>query len=686
LKILRPVVLCLFIFTLGWGTVVADAICEGYHFGPQPVNAILKSGSLLYLGTNNGLMVKDLLSGDILHYHMLNSELKAWQVTCLAQKSNGSIWIGTDSGLFKMELGIIRKYMGSELGRILSLYVDQQDIIWLGTYSWDFYKINQSETLVQINSPGDNPYAICSDQNHTLWLGCNDGLIHWNPATGVQTYYTSANSLLPDDEIKDIDLDSQGNIWVLSKLGLTKIPASGTWQVWGGNYEGPLAFCTQIDVDARDRIWITKSNLLSCLDGYNLQSFSLANLGIEGYPLCSVCCEDSLYYGAWGHYGSFANPGFTLYPLYNTKLLNTNLFSVQKDSMGCLWITYFGDGYTTLEGNNSVHHSLPEPDVYSSRIILGSGRQNYGVIDYNVYLLNGHNWTLLAYTDWIENAFYTNGNAYFNPSGWGVLSYNGSELDTLVIDYPGAYGNYAARLTVNSLGRMWFINNYDLVSYADSSFTVHPLNPDIASITCLSAGNGRELWIGDHDGALWKYDGLDYAEVVQLPVAEEILQIIIGYNSELWIRSARGLFLWHEGRSLSTVIPVAGGTEILNWISLCPDGSIIATTLYGYYIFRDVDTAAWTEELSTSVPHPLCIYPNPGSSLIHIVSHDGKQISGITIYNIKGQVITKLCTSGKAEIVWDGRDQQGRTVANGIYLIEAAYDGKKITRKLVIRK
>jgi len=232
------VVLCLFIFTLGWGTVVADVICEGYHFGPQPVNAILKSGTLLYLGTNNGLMVKDLLSGDILHYHMLNSALQTWRVTCLAQKSNGSIWIGTDAGLFKMEQGIIRKYMGSELGRILSLYVDQNDIIWLGTY-WDFFKINQSETLVQIISPGDSPSAICSDQNHTLWLGYNDGLIHWNPATGVQSAYTTANSLLPDDEIKDLDCDSQGNIWVLSKLGLTKIPASGTWQVWGGNYEGP---------------------------------------------------------------------------------------------------------------------------------------------------------------------------------------------------------------------------------------------------------------------------------------------------------------------------------------------------------------------------------------------------------------------------------------------------------------
>jgi len=64
-------------------------------------------------------------------------------------------------------------------------------------------------------------------------------------------------------------------------------------------------------------------------------------------------------------------------------------------------------------------------------------------------------------------------------------------------------------------------------------------------------------------------------------------------------------------------------------------------------------------------------YPNPANPVIHFdIRNEIDGIVTIDIFNVKGQLVRKLQVEGDTEqnnFFWDGRDQQSKTVGNGIY-------------------
>lgn len=62
----------------------------------------------------------------------------------------------------------------------------------------------------------------------------------------------------------------------------------------------------------------------------------------------------------------------------------------------------------------------------------------------------------------------------------------------------------------------------------------------------------------------------------------------------------------------------------------------------------------------------------------------------VAVYNIIGQMVRSLVTeqlqAGYKSVVWDGRDEQGHTVASGIYLYRIEADAFEQTKKMVLMK
>lgn len=81
-------------------------------------------------------------------------------------------------------------------------------------------------------------------------------------------------------------------------------------------------------------------------------------------------------------------------------------------------------------------------------------------------------------------------------------------------------------------------------------------------------------------------------------------------------------------------------------------------------------------------------YPNPFYSNTNI-SYQLEKSGGIilNIYNLCGQLVKKLVhsreTVGKHSIVWDGRDESGKKVPDGIYFCELITEGKSIVKKML---
>jgi hypothetical protein len=84
-------------------------------------------------------------------------------------------------------------------------------------------------------------------------------------------------------------------------------------------------------------------------------------------------------------------------------------------------------------------------------------------------------------------------------------------------------------------------------------------------------------------------------------------------------------------------------------------------------------------------------YPNPvtNSTTISFVPSPGAENSELKIYNIKGQLIRQFKIKNSkfnGEVVWDGKDENRRQVANGIYFYKLTSGDRSAIKKMVIMR
>ena len=77
----------------------------------------------------------------------------------------------------------------------------------------------------------------------------------------------------------------------------------------------------------------------------------------------------------------------------------------------------------------------------------------------------------------------------------------------------------------------------------------------------------------------------------------------------------------------------------------------------------------------TSRTFGLSAYPNPATGTCTIaLASDGSEISEISVYDVQGRAVRNLAgllREGQFEVVWDGRNEQGRRVSAGTYFVRA---------------
>ncbi len=119
-----------------------------------------------------------------------------------------------------------------------------------------------------------------------------------------------------------------------------------------------------------------------------------------------------------------------------------------------------------------------------------------------------------------------------------------------------------------------------------------------------------------------------------------------------------------------------------------------------WYNLRAVDLAGIEESVGTLCPsvttggtlslqlaHPS---PNPATTearLSFTIPHDPGKVE-LAVYDVAGRLIRKLEVDGLApgahELAWDCRDDEGRAVASGVYLVRLVHQGEQATRTLTV--
>ncbi len=89
----------------------------------------------------------------------------------------------------------------------------------------------------------------------------------------------------------------------------------------------------------------------------------------------------------------------------------------------------------------------------------------------------------------------------------------------------------------------------------------------------------------------------------------------------------------------------------------------------------------------------LCNYPNPFNpeTTIRFTTQNTKKNTELIIYNLKGQkvktLVNEVLPAGEHSVVWNGKDENNRSVASGVYFYKMKVDDKTIaTKKCLLLK
>ncbi|MBC8414871.1 MAG: T9SS type A sorting domain-containing protein [Candidatus Cloacimonetes bacterium] len=121
------------------------------------------------------------------------------------------------------------------------------------------------------------------------------------------------------------------------------------------------------------------------------------------------------------------------------------------------------------------------------------------------------------------------------------------------------------------------------------------------------------------------------------------------------------------------------------------DGDGVAIIDMGCYEFGAEPYVEVTQNLIPNTQYHLTNYPNPFNPETKIVFNlpESGQVK-LEIYNIKGQKVKTLLdcymSPGRSEMIWNGKDDNGKRVSSGVYFYQLVAEKKTITKKMILIK
>ncbi|MEP1094654.1 MAG: two-component regulator propeller domain-containing protein [Cyclobacteriaceae bacterium] len=192
----------------------------------------------LWIGTSAGLVLYK--GGRIEKRITTRQGLSNNRVRRISEAQNGDLWVGTAKGLnrYNVETGEIRTY-GATSGLsnefILSLFVDSQDKVWVGTNGGGLLLL-QDETFQSFaDAEGLDSniiFGIDEDEEGNLWVSTNSGVSRYKDGKFQSLTKTEG---LPSNTVFQILINEY--YWLFTDKGLVRIDKKDLQQVLDGEIE-----------------------------------------------------------------------------------------------------------------------------------------------------------------------------------------------------------------------------------------------------------------------------------------------------------------------------------------------------------------------------------------------------------------------------------------------------------------
>ena len=139
-------------------------------------------GNIVWIGTGGGGLLR-FDKNQIQVYNRSNANLPSNTITALAQDADGSLLVGTDSGVARFSNERATSIRPIGVTQITAIAVGENGSAWIGTADNGIYHFNGlawEQFTSQDNLPTQHVTSILVDQDGGVWIGCaNGGLVHY---------------------------------------------------------------------------------------------------------------------------------------------------------------------------------------------------------------------------------------------------------------------------------------------------------------------------------------------------------------------------------------------------------------------------------------------------------------------------------------------------------------------------
>lgn len=204
-----------------------------------------KQGNIVIGTPSNGISIFHPESERFTHYTSENSGLKNNWIFTLMEDSGGRLWLGTNGGgliQFDPESGNSAQYLSriENLSSISNDYVTcitekEDSVLWVGTWEGLNLFDRKNKNFKRYFYGAENPYSLPNngitclhlDSRKNLWVGTYSGLALYNPQLDGFINFTEREGL-PNNVIAAIEEDREGKLWVSTYKGLSKLDMADT--------------------------------------------------------------------------------------------------------------------------------------------------------------------------------------------------------------------------------------------------------------------------------------------------------------------------------------------------------------------------------------------------------------------------------------------------------------------------
>lgn len=270
--------------------------------------------------------------------HGNDRELAGVVITCLLKDREGTIWIGTSSGLFRlakqfitglsMESGLLHR-------EVYPILQTRNGDIWVGSVLGLSRFRNGEFHKIPLPAPINVVQALNEDHTGRLWIGIVGGLLLYENGK-LKTIWSTVER----GTVCTILTDRNGDVWVGSELGLFRFKEGQVVAHYTTKDGLPLDDVRVIHEDRQDTLWIGTSGSLTRFENGKFVTYPMAESAARSHIRCIYEDADGTFWiGTYDDgLSRFRDGRFVNYRV-DHGLFDNGVFHISEDRHGHFWIS-----------------------------------------------------------------------------------------------------------------------------------------------------------------------------------------------------------------------------------------------------------------------------------------------------------------------------------------------------------